>query len=131
MRHNATKGRRERFWVWLIWLMVLASAMTTGVGVQGEPSQLLLGIAVESEKERAPMFPWQRLWRVKKWAYRKYKSWQSAYRQAKRARQLAQVALAGMMPLAQVIDALTAKQVRYKLGALAGVVWAVRGIRSA
>jgi transposase len=31
---------------------------------------------------------------------------------------VAQLALAGMMPLAQVVDALTAKQMRYKLGAL-------------
>ena len=64
------------------------------------------------------MFPWQRIWRVKKLLYAKYKAWQKAYQKAKRASQLAQVAVAGMMPLARVIDALTAKQVRYKLGAL-------------
>lgn len=118
MNNNATNERRERFWVWLIWLIVLASAMSTGVSPQHESGRLLLGIAVESEKETVAMFPWQRLWRVKKWAYEKYKKWQRQYRQAKRAKQLAQVALSGMMPLAQVVDALTAKQVRYKLGAL-------------
>ena len=118
MNNNATNERRERFWVWLIWLIVLASTMSIGVSPQHEPGRLLLGIAVESEKETAAMFPWQRIWRVKKWAYEKYKAWQRQYRQAKRASQLAQVAMAGMMPLAQVVDALTAKQVRYKLGAL-------------
>lgn len=122
MKHNATNERRERFWIWLIWLMVIASAMSstgsTGTSLKQEPGQLLLGIAVESEKESARLLPWQRLWRVKKWAYANYKAWQREYQKAKRARQLAQVALAGMVPLAQVIDALTAKQVRYKLGAL-------------
>lgn len=64
------------------------------------------------------MFPWQRFWRVKKWAYARYKAWQAKYRAAKRASQLAKLAMAGMIPLAQVVDALTARQVRYKLGAL-------------
>lgn len=118
MNHNATNERQERFWVWLIWLIVITSAMSTGTSLEPEPGRLLLGIAVESEKGKTPMFPWQREWRVKKWAYEKYKAWQRQYRKAKRSRQLAQVAMAGMMPFAQVVDALTAKQVCYKLGAL-------------
>ena len=122
MKHDATNERQERFWIWLIWLIVIASAMSSALstGTSPEPGggRLLLGIAVESEKESATMLPWQRIWRVKKWAYEKYKAWQREYRKAQRARQLAQVALAGMLPLAQVVDALTAKQVRYKLGAL-------------
>lgn len=118
MNHNAIKERRERFWMWLIWLIVIASAMSTMPSVQAGSSGLLLGVAVESAEEKGPMFPWQRVWRVKKWAYAKYKTWQAHYRKAKRASQLAQVAMAGMIPLAQVVDALTAKQIRYKLGAL-------------
>lgn len=119
MNHDATKGSCERFWIWLIGLMVMGSAMSTTDSLPSGSNELVLGVAVESEQEKGPMFRWQRVWRVKKWAYAKYKAWQAQYRQAKRASQLAQLALAGLMPLAQVVDALTAKQVRYKLGALA------------
>lgn len=116
MKHEATNGRRERFWVWLIWLVVITSALSATPSLGTETSGLLLGVAVESEK--AAKSPWQRVWRVKKWAYLKYKAWQAHYRKAKRASQVAQLALSGMMTLAQVVDALTAKQVCYKLGAL-------------
>ncbi len=118
MNHNATNGRRERFWVWLIWLFVIASALSAGPSPEPGMNGLLLGVAVESEKEKGGLWPWQRTWRVKKGAYAKYKAWQVQYRQGRRASQRAQVALVGMKTLAQVVDALTAKQVSYKLGAL-------------
>ena len=68
MNHNATNGRRERFWVWLIWLIVIASALSVGPSPEPGMNGLLLGVAVESEKEKGALFPWQRMWRVKKWA---------------------------------------------------------------
>jgi transposase len=118
MNHDATKGRRERFWIWLLCLLVISAVLSRTPNLETGANGLLLGIAVESEAAQQRLWPWQRVWRVKKWAYARYKAWQAHYRQAKRARQLAQLALAGMMPLAHVVDALTAKQVRYKLGAL-------------
>lgn len=118
MQNDATKGKRERFWVWLMWLVVMASALSAPTNLATEATGLLQGVAVTSEQTKAPLLPWQRVWRVKKWAYLKYKAWQTQYRRAKRARRLAQMVMAGLVPLAQVVDALTAKQVRYQLGAL-------------
>ena len=119
MKDNVTKGRREQFWMWLLGLVVISAVLTMS-SHQAQPGANgpLLGIVVAGESEKKPIWPWQRLWRVKKWAYTKYKACQAHYRRVKRASQLAQIALAGMMPLAQVIDALTARQVCYKLGAL-------------
>jgi len=118
MKHNATNEGRERFWLWLVGLLLISAMLSMTSNLQTGTQGLLLGVAVASESERKRIWPWQRVWRVKKWAYAKYKAWQADYRQAKRASQMAKLALAGMMPLAQVMDALTAKQVRYKLGAL-------------
>lgn len=118
MKDDATKGRRERFWIWLIWLIVISSVVSRPSDLQTGSNGLLLGMVVESEAAKKPIWPWQRVWRVKKWAYAHYKACQAHYRQAKRASQLAQLALAGMIPLAQVVDALTTRQMRYKLGAL-------------
>lgn len=118
MKYNATKEQRERFWIWLLCLVVISAVLSTSSYPQTGGNGLLLGIAVESEAEQKPIWPWQRVWRVKKWAYEKYKACQAHYRRAKQASQLARLALAGIMPLAQVVDALSAKQVCYKLGAL-------------
>jgi hypothetical protein len=118
MKHDATKGRRERFWIWLLCLVVINAVLSSNIPQQTGANELLLGIVVEGEAEKKPIWPWQQVWRVKKWAYAKYKACQTHYRRAKRASQLAQMALSGLMPLAQVVDWLTAKQVCYKLGAL-------------
>lgn len=119
MKDNATKGRRERFWMWLLGLVVISAVLTMSSHQQQTGATgLLLGIVVTGESEKKALWPWQRQWRVKKWAYAKYKGCQSHYRRAKRASHLARLALSGMMPLAQVVDALTARQVCYKLGAL-------------
>jgi transposase len=64
------------------------------------------------------LFPWQAASRWKKWALHKYQAWRASYQRAKRAVQLAQLALQGVMTMAQVVDWLTASQVRYQLGAL-------------
>lgn len=118
MKHDATKGKNERYWSWLIWLVVIGAALQAPSGIEPRPPELLLAVAVESEQVKRTVWPWQRVWRVKKWAYTRYKAWRAKYRAAKRASQLAKLAMAGLLPLAQVVDALTARQVRYKLGAL-------------
>lgn len=61
MNDDATNERQERFWIWLIWLLVITSAMlralSTRTRLEQEPDRLLLGIAIESEKESRTMFP--------------------------------------------------------------------------
>jgi transposase len=118
MHNDATNRSRERFWVWIIWLVVLTSVMTHAPSPQYVTTTPLLGVSVEAEKAQAGLFPWQRWHRVKKWAYRKYKDYQARYRQAKGMAQLAKVAKVGLMSLATVVDSVIRSQVRYKLGAL-------------
>lgn len=118
MKNNATSESRERFWVWLIWLMVMSSAMTAPASLDYTTTTPLLGVCVEGEQSKSPFFPWQRWYRCKKWAYRKYKEYQSRYRRAKRMAQLARIAKVGMMSLATLVDCVIQSQCRYKLGAL-------------
>jgi len=98
--------------------MVVTAVMMPAPSPQYTIISPLLGVAVEGERSKSPIFPWQRWNRCKKWAYRKYKESQARYRQAKRLAQLARVAKVGMMSLATVADAVTQSQIRYKLGAL-------------
>ena len=118
MNNNATTEPRDRFWSWLIWFMVVTSLMISPTSPSSMTITPLLGVAVEGEQSKSPLFPWQRWYRCKKWAYRKYKEYQARYRQAKCMAQRAQVAKVGMMSLATVVDAVIQSQIRYKLGAL-------------
>jgi len=118
MHNDATKTSRERFWVWIIWLVVLTSVMSHAPSPQYVTTTPLLGVCIEAEKAQAGLFPWQRWNRCKKWAYRKYKAYQAKYRRAKRMVQLAKVTQVGLMSLATVVDRVIRSQIRYKLGAL-------------
>ena len=115
----ATKTTVTRILVWLIWLMALLVFVqpASWPGYQPDSPAPLLGV-VTHDPGVGPLFPWQSRHRWKKWALAKYRAWRRAYRRAKRTAQLARLALTGMVTMAQVVDWLTAKQVRYQLGAL-------------
>ena len=116
MSKYATNQGNEGFWVWVIWAVVAVSLWTG----QGESLQVkpVLGIATLDEKRRKTIFPWEHHGRCKKQAYEKYKEAKTKYYQEKRRVEVAKVALSGMETMAGIVDALTASQVRYKLGAL-------------
>lgn len=118
MNNRDQRESRERFWMWIIWFLVLTSAMTRLPSLDYVTTTPLLGVCVQAESEKTPLFPWQRWWRCKKWAYRKYKEYQARYRKAKQIAQLAKVTKIGMMSLATVVDSVIRSQIRYKLGAL-------------
>lgn len=111
----ATKTRHEQLLIWvscfIVFLVALLGPAT--VGVDGS-NTALMGIAVQAEKGE-PLYPWQRgTHRWKKWALRRYRVWQRKYDQAKRAANLARLALMGMVPIARVVERLTVGQHRYQ-----------------
>jgi transposase len=114
----ATKTSRTQILVWLIWLIALF-AFVQPVSHEAAPQENtpLLGIVIHDQRN-GPLFPWQPRYRWKKRALQKYRAWRQAYRRAKRVACLARLALTGMLSMAQVVDWLTASQLRYKLGAL-------------
>jgi transposase len=119
MKQYATEPRHRRVLVWVIWVLVVVAAMAAvGGPVEMEPSRPLLGVACHDGSRSGPLFPWQQNGRWRKWAWRKYCAWRSAYRRARRAAQLARFVLSGVLTMAQVVDWLTARQLRYQLGAL-------------
>jgi len=73
---------------------------------------------VTQERRSGPLFPLQGRYRWKKLALAHYRAWQRAYRQANRTAKLARLAVSGALSLAQVVEWLTLRQVRYQLGAL-------------
>jgi hypothetical protein len=115
----ATKTTVIRILVWLIWLLavVVFSQPTAWSDYQPGSPVALLGV-VSHDQQAGPLFPWQSRYRWKKWALVKYRNWRRAYQRARRTAQLARLALSGVMTMAQVVDWLTARQVRYQLGAL-------------
>jgi len=115
----ATKANHRRIIVWMIWLTVLVAGLQPAQQQRYEPDRAvaLLGVVTHDPKV-GPLFPWQGRYRWKKWALAKYRVWRRASRRAKRAALLARLALSGVMRMAQVVDWLTAHQVRYQLGAL-------------
>ena len=115
----ATKAGHRRILVWLIWLTVLLAGLQPALQQVYQPDRAvaLLGV-VTHDQQAGSLFPWQPRYRWKKWALVKYRAWRRAYRRAKRAALLAGLALSGLMRMAQVVDWLTAHQVRYQLGAL-------------
>lgn len=115
----ATKTAVTRILVWLIWFIALLVFMqpTAWPSYQPDNPVPLLGV-VSHDHRVGPLFPWQSRYRWKKWALAQYRSWQRAYRQAKRTALLAQLAWRGVLTMAQVVDWLTARQLKYQLGAL-------------
>jgi len=119
MNHFATKSTERRILVWLIWLLALLvfSQPTARPGYQADSPGVLLGVVTHDAKG-GPLFPWQARYRWKKWALAKYRVWRRAYRQAKRAALVARLVLSGVLRMAQVVEWLTARQVRYQVGAV-------------
>jgi transposase len=74
-----------------------------------------VGVALQEE---GTLFPWRSRYRWKKWAWRHYQAWRQRYRRAQQVAGLARLVLRGMVPMAQVVDWLTASQLRKQLGAL-------------
>ena len=115
-----TKTVWRQILVWLIWFMVVLVFMQPAnqAGYQPDSSRPLLGVVTHDSRQNGPLFPWQARYRWKKYALIKYRAWRRAYRRAKRVAALGRLALSGMMTMAQVVDWLTARQVRYQMGAL-------------
>jgi transposase len=116
--HFATESTRTRIWVWLVWAFVLIACLTrpTSFSLDFTPAPAV-GVVLQ-EEEAWTLFPWRSRYRWKKWKWRRYQVWRQRYRRARRVAGLARLALRGMMPMAQVVDWLTASQLRYQLGAL-------------
>lgn len=116
--NSATKRPQTRIWVWLVWGLVMIACLTAPGKLRMEETQAsALGVTLEAE-EAAWLFPWTPRQRWKKWAWQRYQAWRAGHRRVKQVAALARLALAGMIPMAQVVDWLTASQLRYQLGAL-------------
>jgi transposase len=114
----ASKASSTQLFVWLIWLIaLLAWRQPVYPGVVQNNELPLLGI-VTDDKHADALFPWLLRYRWKKRALQKYRAWRRAYRRAKRAALLARIALSGALSMAQVVDWLTASQLRHKMGAI-------------
>ena len=119
MNKYATRASRYRVLAWLVWLIVALTGLSGSVTVvESETTAPLLGIVSHDAEQSGPLFPWQARHRWRKWALYRYRKWRKARREAKRKAQMAQLALGGVMTMAQVVDRLTASQLHYKLGAL-------------
>jgi hypothetical protein len=119
MNKQTTQAAWMRAVVWLMWFLVIFVALGPHASPVTPPSEApLLGIVGHAAGRSGPLFPWQATTRWKKWARHKYQVWQAAQRRALRAAQWARLALQGVLTMAHVVDWLTARQVRYKLGAL-------------
>jgi transposase len=119
MDKYATSETHHRVLVWLIWLIVLLAAVgVVGMETNRPTTAPLLGVVSHDASRSGPLFPWEARRRWKKWALHRYRQWRSEYRRAKRRVQMAKLALSGVMTMAQVVDFLTASQLRYKVGAL-------------
>jgi transposase len=119
MNKYATKATWIRVLTWLAWFVILLTAMEApSSGPTTAMTEPLLGVVSPTAKGPEALFPWLARYRWKKWTLHRYRKWRRSYRQAKRRVQMAKLAMSGMMSMAQIVDLLTASQVRYKLGAL-------------
>ena len=122
----ATKNKRTRILVWVIWfiaLLVFSQPAHTGELGRHDTTPLL-GV-VSHKTTDGPLFPWQRRYRWKQRALRQYQAWRRAYRQAKWSARTARLALNGIMTLAQLVNWMTLRQQHYQIGALP-VLYALR-----
>lgn len=120
-----TKSRFGQILVWLIWLLVLLTTFASSIGTPGPQAEGLLALVPSCPPSSGPLFPWQPRCRWRKWALQRYQAWQQrlrqarwAYRRAVGIAQGARLLLAGMVPLAAIVDWLTRAQLRRQLGAL-------------
>jgi transposase len=119
MNQYATETYHHRVLVWIIWLVVVVVCLLPSAHwTTPAPTPALLGVVSHDERRWGPLFPWQGRYRWKKWALRQYQTGRAAYRRARRRAQLAGWALGGVRTMAQIVDWLTASQLRYQLGAL-------------
>ncbi len=110
----ATKNKRTRILVWLIWFIALLVFSQPGNGITNDNNTPpLLGV-VSHNPQNGPLFPWQPRYRWKQLALRRYHAWQRAYRRARWAR----LALSGAVTMAEVVNWLTSRQQHYQVGAL-------------
>lgn len=114
-----TKIAWTQILVWLIWFTALMVFIRPAdqPGYQVHNPVSLVGVVTHNGRAE-PLFPWQPRYRWKKWALVKYRAWRRAYERARRVAVLVRLLLSGVLTMAQVVDWLTAKQVRYQLGAL-------------
>jgi transposase len=114
-----TKTAWTQILSWLIWFMAVLIFIQPAnqPGYQPESAVALLGVVIH-DRRTGPLFPWQPRYRWKKWALVKYRAWRRTYQRARQVAALAWLALRGVMTMAQVVDWLTARQVRYQVGAL-------------
>lgn len=115
--NHATKTLHRRIWVWLVWALVTVACVMAAGLPKAERVEMAVGVAMQ-EEEAAALFPWASRGRWKKWAWRRYQVWRRRQVRARQVAGMARLALAGMIPMAQVVDWLTARQMRYQLGAL-------------
>ena len=119
MNKYAIRESRHRVLAWLFWLIVaLASLCGSAPVVASETTVPVQGIVIHDAQKSGPLFPWQARHRWRKWSLYRYRKWRKAKREVKRKAQMAELALSGVMTMAQVVDQLTASQLRYKVGAL-------------
>ena len=118
----ATKARRTQIVVGLIWAVAfVAFALFPQQPVRGQQPggdiPALPGPALLDSSSSAPFPGWPR-YRLRKWAWRRYRVLRRAHRRAGYVARLAHLALTGALTLAQVVDWLTGAQFRRHVGAL-------------
>ncbi len=120
--YSATKRRQMQILVWLVWavacLVFLTLPEQAAVGGRSVPDLPALPGVVTHDPQNGHLFPWQPKHRWRKWALKRYKTWQRAHRKAVWTARLARLALTGALSLAQVVDLMTKSQLRQHLGAL-------------
>ncbi len=116
----ATVARKERVVIWLVWLLVLIVAWQRPLLSWANQSSLpssAVSVVVVTRPARE-LFPWWSRWRWRKWALAAHQRWQQARRAATLTARTAQLALAGVLSLATLVDWLTECQIRRQLGAI-------------
>jgi transposase len=105
--------------IWLIWLVALLVCIPVAQAEKADVDKIpsLPGLVIH-DVQKEGLFLRRVGWRWKKWSWRRYHAWRRAYRRAKRIALVARLVLRGALKMAQVVDWLTASQLRYKLGAL-------------
>ena len=101
----ATKNKRTRILVWIIWLIVLlVYSKPTAVGTSNEgQARTLLGVVSHSQ-QNGSLFPWLPRYHWKQRALCRYRAWRRAYGPAKWAARRAWLAMSGAVTLAQLVN---------------------------
>ena len=119
MNKYATNSAGFRVFILLVWFVILCVALVPMSGDRIPVSDApMLGVVCHDTRRSGFLFPWQRGERVKKWALQRYRVMRARYRKARRVARLARLKLRAVTSMAQVVDLLTSRQLRYQLGAL-------------